>query len=82
MAVVDVLYFSGLRLALGIDRERVELPSGADAAALLRLIAERHPAHAAAIRGARLAVDQTFASGIVELREGAELAVITPVSGG
>jgi molybdopterin synthase catalytic subunit len=82
MAVVDVLYFSGLRLALGIDRERAELPSGADAAELLRLISDRHPAQAAAIRGARLAVDQAFASGVVELREGAEVAVITPVSGG
>lgn len=82
MATVRVLYFSGLRLALGIGEETMELPDRAETAELLSRISQRHPSQASAIRSARLAVDQAFVSGAVELRDGAEVAVITPVSGG
>ena len=82
MVRVTVLYFSNLRLALGIDREQVELPERTTATAILEAISRVHPAHAQEVSAARLAVNQAFAAGEVVLHEGAELAVITPVSGG
>ncbi|MFM2153229.1 MAG: hypothetical protein RL199_1664 [Pseudomonadota bacterium] len=82
MVRVTVLYFSTLRQALGQERESVDLPAQSTAREILTLLSERHPTQAAAIAGARLAVDQAFAFGQVTLREGAELAVITAVSGG
>lgn len=82
MPAVEVLYFSSLRLALGFPSERLELPERTTAAEVLEALARAHPAQATAIRSARLAVDQAFAAGEVVLREGAELAVVTPVSGG
>jgi molybdopterin converting factor small subunit len=82
MARVTVLYFSTLRQLLGLEREPMDLPGSATADELLALIAARHSDAAASFEGARLAVDQSFAAGPVTLRDGAELAVITPVSGG
>lgn len=82
MPRVDVLYFSSLRLALGRERESFNLASPTHHRDVLRSIADVHPAQAAAILGARLAVDRSFIEGDITLREGAELAVITPVSGG
>ncbi len=82
MARVMVLYFSTLRRSLGIDQESFELPSQTTSAEILSAIAMRHPLQSPEIHTARLAVDQAFAEGDITLREGAELAVITPVSGG
>jgi molybdopterin converting factor small subunit len=82
MVRVTVLYFSTLRRSLGIDQESFELPPQTTSPDILSAIAMRHPLQAPEIRTARLAVDQAFAEGDVALREGAELAVITPVSGG
>ena len=82
MVRVTVLYFSTLRRSLGIDGETFALPSTTSVVDVLAAISGRHPGHAAEIAAARLAVDQAFAEGVVTLGEGAELAVITPVSGG
>ena len=82
MPRVDVLYFSSLRLALGLERESFDLASPSHHRDILRSIADAHPAQASAILGARLAVDRSFVAGDITLREGAEIAVITPVSGG
>ena len=82
MPNVAVLYFSGLRLALGRESESFELPENTTVPEILQAIAAAHPSQSEAILGARLAVDQAFASGEVRLHNGSELAVITPVSGG
>lgn len=81
MAVVTVLYFAGVRERLGRGEERLDLPSG-EVAAVLAALAARHPGAAELFATCRLAVDQAFASGVVELRDGTEVAVIPPVSGG
>jgi molybdopterin converting factor small subunit len=82
MPTVRVLYFSSLRLALGRDDETFVLPAKTTAHEILRTIAEAHPERTGEILGARLAVNREFSQGEVHLHDGAELAVITPVSGG
>jgi molybdopterin synthase sulfur carrier subunit len=83
---VEVLYFAGLREAVGTERERVELPDGVATAAALRAhLRSRGGAWAEALaetRTLRVAVDQAMAAGDAPLRDGAEVAFFPPVTGG
>ena len=75
-----VLYFAGARDAAGTSRETLaEAP--ATLAALRAELAARHPALAPVLARCRLAVDHEFASDETPLRDGAEVAVVPPVSG-
>jgi molybdopterin synthase catalytic subunit len=86
MPTATVLYFAHLRERLGRDRDTIEVPARADAAglsaAIAAAIAQHHPAETAALARCRLAVDHAFVQGPVDIRAGAEIAVIPPVSGG
>jgi molybdopterin synthase catalytic subunit len=78
---LTILYFAGARDAAGASRE--ELPLGAATVAdLRRALAERHPALARILPRCRLAVNQTMADESDAIPDGAEVAVIPPVSGG
>ena len=80
MAIV-VLYFAGARDAAGTDRET--LPRApATVGALRAALAERHPGLARVLARSRVAVDQEFAEDGASVRDGAEVAVVPPVSGG
>jgi molybdopterin synthase sulfur carrier subunit len=83
---VEVLYFAGLREAVGIARERLELPDGVGTAAALRAhLRARGGAWAEALaetRPLRVAVDQAMAGADAPLRDGAEVAFFPPVTGG
>jgi molybdopterin synthase sulfur carrier subunit len=83
---VDVLYFAGLREAVGTARESVELPAGvATAAALRAYLRARGGEWAEALaetRTLRVAVDQAMAGAEAPLRDGAEVAFFPPVTGG
>lgn len=83
---VEVLYFAGLREAVGTARERVDLPEGVATAAALRAhLRARGGAWAEALaetRSLRVAVDQAMAAGDAPLRDGAEVAFFPPVTGG
>lgn len=79
--MIQVLYFAVAREAAGLDEEA--LPSGAPTVAALRaVLAERHPALARLLPRCRIAVDQAFAADGDPVPDGAEVAVIPPVSGG
>ncbi len=81
---IRVRYFASIREALGAG-EQVAVPDGCTAAALRAQLAERSPAHAAALgpgRALRCAVDQTLSDGSAVLRDGAEVAFFPPVTGG
>ena len=82
MPAVTVLYFASVRDRLGREREALELPARLRDQEVIAALAARHPGAADLLATCRLAVDQSFASGQIELREGAEVAVIPPVSGG
>ncbi|MEO6263516.1 MAG: molybdopterin converting factor subunit 1 [Luteimonas sp.] len=80
MTRVTVLYFASLRDAAQVASERVET----EAADLRELYAELQARHGFAIPRERLrvAVDGAFARWDEAPREGSEVALIPPVSGG
>ena len=78
---IVILYFAGARDAAGTAREtRAEVP--ATVGALRRALAETHPPLARILPRSRVAVDQEFAEDGAPLRDGAEVAIVPPVSGG
>ena len=79
---ITLLYFAAAREQAGTSRESVELPSGSTAAQAKARAIELHPGLAGLAAQLRLAVDQAFAQGGDELQDGAEVALIPPVSGG
>jgi len=83
---VTILYFAGLREALGTGRETLSLPAGVLSAGELRaLLCERGGEWARALgqgQAVRVAVDQALAQGGTPLHDGAEVAFFPPVTGG
>lgn len=83
---VTVLFFAGLREALGTAREVIDLPPGVDTPRALRTwLCGRGGRWATAFadgRNVRAAVDQTMAPPDAPLRDGAEVAFFPPVTGG
>ena len=79
---VTLLYFAAARERAGRSSETLELPAGATAAAALEAACAAHPALRPLAEKLRLAVDQSFAPAETALREGSEVALIPPVSGG
>ena len=78
---ITVLYFAGAREAAGTARETLEAPP-ATVAALRALLLSRHPGLARVLPRCRIAVDEEFAADGAALPDGAEVALIPPVSGG
>ena len=83
---VKILYFAGLREALGTAQESCDLPAGVDTPIRLRAwLRERGGAWAVALaegRNVRAAVDQAMAPVDAPFTEGAEIAFFPPVTGG
>jgi molybdopterin synthase catalytic subunit len=79
---VNVLYFAILRERLGIERETLDLPPGADVRAARAEIASRHPDIASLLPRVATAVNQAIAPETQPLANGDELALIPPVAGG
>ncbi len=78
---LTVLYFAAAREAAGVAREALET-APPDVAGLRRALAERHPALARVLPRCRIALDEEFADDGAAVPDGAEVAVIPPVSGG
>ena len=76
---VTVLYFASLRDAAGVAQET--LPQPLSLPALYEELRRRHALPFAPER-LRVAVDGAFCGWDAELRDGAEIAFIPPVSGG
>jgi molybdopterin converting factor small subunit len=79
---VRVLFFSVLRERVGRGEIDVSIGSGACASQLLDELSRVYPAMDAFRGITRIAVNQIYVDEFVELREGDEVALITPVSGG
>jgi molybdopterin synthase catalytic subunit len=77
---VRVLCFGVLKDWLGAPAAPVELPEGATVAALLEQLAAREPARV--LRGIAVSVNAEYATGAQVLREGDEVGLLPPVSGG
>lgn len=79
---VDVLYFARARDLAGRERDRLELRRGGTVSQARDAIAATRPALAELLSRCRFAIDCEFASDDAIVEEGAELAVLPPVSGG
>jgi molybdopterin synthase sulfur carrier subunit len=80
---VQVLYFAGLREALGVAEERLELPPGVvTAGALADHLASRHAAYRERRDHVRIAVNEAFVVDAHALHDGDVVALIPPVAGG
>lgn len=82
---IQLLYFAGLREALGVATEHLELPAGVDTVAALReLLAARGSPWTALVttKNLRAAVNQEMAGPDALLQAGDEVAFFPPVTGG
>ncbi len=82
MARVTVLYFATAAERAGCSDEPLDLPTITSSSAVFTVLSTRHPALAELLPHCRLALDLGFVDGDLTLADGAELAVIPPVSGG
>lgn len=84
--MITLLYFARLREALGVSSEQIGLPPDVqDVAALTAWLRQRGGAWAdelAAGRAYRVAVNQDMAEGATPLKDGDEVAIFPPVTGG
>ncbi len=79
---VRVVLFSVLRELVGTDEIVLRLPAPARAEDVLGRLGAEHPGLRAYAPVTRLAVNRTYAPTSAALRDGDEVALITPVSGG
>jgi molybdopterin synthase sulfur carrier subunit len=81
--VVRVLYFAGLRDAVGLAEESLDLPAAVTTVAeLCAHLAGRHGAYASRRAHVRVARNESFASDDEHLADGDVVALIPPVAGG
>ena len=80
---VRILYFAGLKEALGLAAETVELPANVDTVASVRdwLVTQGRDKLATA-KNLRFAVNQELAGLEAPVKEGDEVAFFPPVTGG
>jgi MoaE-MoaD fusion protein len=79
---VKVVAFASAAEALGGGERQVELPEGASLATLREALASDHPALVPLWPRLALAVDGRLAAADAALADGAEVALLPPVSGG
>lgn len=79
---IRVRLFAGTRDAVGAGALDVELPEGARVEDVFALLCARHPRLAAYRGHALLALDGALVPPSAPVRDGSELALMPPVSGG
>jgi molybdopterin synthase sulfur carrier subunit len=80
---VHVLYFAGLREAVGFAEEEAELPAWVRTVGdLCTHLAARHPGYAARRSHVRAARNEAFAEDDDPIEDGDVVALLPPVAGG
>jgi len=83
---VKLIYFAWLRARIGCAEEEIDLPPGVkDVAGLLDWLRSRGSGYAEALRDlsvVRVAVNQNYVGLEHPVREGDEIAIFPPVTGG
>lgn len=79
---VRVLYFASVRDQTGRPQEEIELGEGATAGDLLTELSSRYPRLGGLVSSLMVSVNQDYAEKTAALRDGDEVALIPPVSGG
>ncbi len=77
-----LLAFASASDALGAGEREIELPDGADVAALRAELVRRHPELGALWSRLAVAIDGEIAGPDAKIPDGAEVALLPPVSGG
>ncbi len=83
--MLNILYFASIREALGKESEVIELPASANVAGLVEVLRSRGDRYAevlAANRRWRVAVNQEMVGLDAVVKDGDEIAVFPPVTGG
>lgn len=79
---INIQLFAAARVLAGSPAVSVHLDAGASVAELRSALAVAVPNFTVLLSGCAIAVNQEFAGNEVRLKEGDEVAVIPPVSGG
>ena len=79
---VDVLYFGTLKDLFALEQEMLDLPDGSTVEALMSLLRARTSKQSDIWRTLAVAVNRDYAGLATVLREGDEVALLPPVSGG
>lgn len=79
---VNVLYFGTLKDLFASEREPIDLPDGATVDSLLSLLRAQTSKQSDVWRTLAVAVNQEYAALSTTLRDGDEVALLPPVSGG
>ncbi len=79
---VHLMLFAILREQTGTSEIDLDLPTGATVAAASQQIGRRFPVLAGGLQRVAYAVNRSYVPASTVLREGDELAIIPPVSGG
>ena len=79
---VNVKLFAIVREKAGLGELQVDVPEGSTVATAAEALSARLPAVGEHLRRAAFAVNQSYTPRETVLRDGDELAVIPPVSGG
>lgn len=82
MARIHVLFFAALAEAAGERRTELDIEDGAPVERLAGLLAERYPKLGELCRNVAYAVNAEYVERSHPLRDGDEVAIIPPVSGG
>lgn len=80
--LVALKLFAIARQKVGQDSITIELPDGSTIAELKRVLASSYPSLAPLLPSLLIAVDGEYALDDQVVREGSEVALIPPVSGG
>jgi molybdopterin converting factor subunit 1 len=80
--MVRVKLFARARDLAGVAELSLPLPDGATVADLRRALATECPSLAGLLTHSAIALDNDFASDTTAIRDGAEAALLPPVSGG
>jgi len=80
--IVTILYFAQARERSGVPSESLELRDGSALSAAIAAIRARHPGLDPLWDHLAVAVDGVLAPADAPLRDGAEIALLPPVSGG
>lgn len=79
---IEVKLFAVLREQAGASAVTLDVPAGGDVSAAVARLVDAYPQLARWVGRAAFAVNQTYVKGDEKLKEGDELAIIPPVSGG
>lgn len=79
---VNVLYFGTLKDLFARERDTIDLPAGATVDSLLSFLRAQTSKQSDVWRTLAVAVNQEYAAPSTALREGDEVALLPPVSGG